>query len=193
MNAHILGQRIACIAAGIPFEMLEFHKAATEALEDPSQPGYGAFQRVVSKIAADIYAGAEKRSSFEYQLFEKLSKSATWYPEFDAFIEPVLIVLGQDFNAGIAEETAVEEGHRKSAAPALAAYAVGKGVAWSPALMQYLLGAGVAGGAATGGAYWALNRDAATDDADLTGLHAKIKHYNHLSGQITDQLAAKPV
>jgi hypothetical protein len=190
-DAFNFGVRLACINAGLPHKDLEFHKAASAALEDSAHPHYGVFDRVVCKLAAELYEQAGKAGCFEHCLYNGLSKAASWYPEFSDFTEPVFAVLGRDLNIRLHMQDLAEARVKEASAGALGAYALSKGLSWSPSLVEWLLGAGVAGGAGVGAASWALNRGATTDDADLQELKNRRDHYTKLTGQISDELAMK--
>ena len=183
-KAREFGIAIACARHNVSLENFEFIKAASETLEDPTHPQYGAFPRTVSALAADLYKAAGKELSVEYHLFDGLSKAAAWHPELDRFIDPVLITLGVDQAEALQDETRIVKSAGALALLPLAMQADAPVRAGLGGLMT-LAGAG---GAGLGALACGLQRHAQGDDDDIEAMKAKAKHYRQLTNEISQRL-----
>lgn len=189
---HQLGINIACAFAGITPAEFEFCKAASETVEAPGNAEvYG---RYMSRMAAGLYKEAGKMDTLEHFLYEELSKSAAWHQEFNAFIEPVEMALGRQYQANIKAEQESET-TKAANAGALNAYIggeiLGHGLSLTPAAAKALAALGVGIGGASGVMWHYLNRDANEDDDKLEAVKAKINQYDHITRDISHDLARK--
>jgi hypothetical protein len=189
MNAHQFGINLACVNAGITPLAFEFHKSAVEYRENPTTPGYGVFERGLAKFAAEMYAHCGQQDSIEYHVFDQLTKSATWYPQFNAYTDPVLETLGAALGEAVGQDHALQARVKSAGLHQGLIGALGeRALSWSPSLLQGLLAASAATGAGIGSIYWALNRHSTEDDADNEATQAKINHYSKLTKQISNRL-----
>jgi hypothetical protein len=152
------------------------------------EANYGALQKMVCKIASDVFDEAGRKYDFEYHFLKELSKSANWLPELDKYSDAVLMALGK-----VATEYEVQKGDdfkdgvvNKSAS--LLPKLIGMAGATTPELIKAMAAIGAAGGAATGGLYWLLNRDSQEDETESEAVKAKIDYYNRVSNEIKNQL-----
>ena len=188
-SAYQFGINLACVNAGIDPLNFEFHKSAVEHRENPSTPGYGVFERGLAKLAAGMYAGCGEMDSMEYHLFDQLTKSAEWYPQFNVFTDPVLSTLGEALGDAIGQDLQLQQNTKTAALHQGLLGALGeRALSWSPSLMQGLLMASAATGAGAGSMWWALNRDATQDDTDNAAMQTRIDHYGKLTKQISRRL-----
>lgn len=159
-----------------------------DTINNHKEANYGALQKMVCKIAADVFDEAGRKNEIEYHFLDRLSKAANWLPELDKYSDSVLMALGK-----IATEYEVQKGSDfkdevVSKSAGLLPKLIGVASATTPDLIKAYAALGTIGGAATGGLYWLLNRDTQEDESDSEAIKAKIDYYNRVSNEIKNQI-----
>lgn len=188
MNSNNYGIFMACAERQVPLAAYPLHKAAAEHLSNPRSENYGALEKMGAHIAAELYVSTGQMLSPEYCIFNNLRKVASWYPALDRFVEPVFNALCNEF-MGAAELTrAQDEAVKKASIGAILSNIVGKTITGGPAVAKMILAGGAAAGAGAGALYWGLNRDSMEDDDKTEAMKAKIKLYNRITREISEDM-----
>jgi hypothetical protein len=169
MKPASFGTLAACLAQDIPPGNFAEAVGICRGLKK-SGASSEAFAKQLAGFANDVYVQAGLESSLERHLFQELTKVAHWELEHFDFVEPVLLALSTVKSATTASGIT--------------------GIAME--LPKYLWGGAALTGGALGTLGWALNRDAATDDAKSKSLAARTQYYKNLAGEISRELHTSP-
>lgn len=183
-QARAWGCALACARHNITPQYAEFLKAANDTFEDTEHPFYGAFERTVSNLAAELYKQAGKELTVECQLFEQLSKAASWRPALNRFIDPVLETLAAGHARALQENQKLV---KDASALSMLPLAMNSDVPVRRGLGALMTLAAITG-AGLGTGYWALNRHATRDDDDIEEMKAKTQHYKEITNEISQRL-----
>lgn len=190
---HPYANIIAALFTGVNPETVEFHKSAAEVLQDYHEPNYGALQKVAATFARNAYASAGLDASYEFFLFDGLTKVSHWLPEYDHFTDPVFRLIANHWSDVVCEQAA-QESQEKSAAVAGILSGLGSLVAkGGPAAVKTLLTLGAATGAGAGALYWGLNRHATEDEDNIEAMKERLHHYNQITRELTQDLQRNSV
>lgn len=177
---------MACVRHELPLKEAIVVKAAaatTATYEDATA------NRLMCKIAADIFELAGAATSPERILFLKLASAPEWKQGYNQFSDAVYDVVGDLWRTRQAYDR--EMISKQAAMGALATGLARLGLAAGPSIIQTLPLMGVGAGAGAGALWWLANRHAEADDADNTALKAKVDYYKALSGDISAQLSRR--
>lgn len=189
---HRAGQKLAAMMYGSNSEDAATASGLVTAIDDVSNPGYGNFQRLMCKYAAEAFREAGQGASFEYCLFKEAAQAPQWFPEMDKLSNAVVNSLGVVYlDAQQDEHLAGREVVKNAAMGILAPSAVSL-VKKTPDLFKTVAGLGVAGGAGLGSLIWLMNRHSKQDSDKAEALRAKVKYYNKLTSQIKQELGEEP-
>jgi len=175
------GMKLACALQGASRSDLDVAAGAVEALD--ASTGY---KQALCGLARDFYDACGQAVTIQRNMYDLLSKSAQWDPEFDAASDCVLSAL-----AVVAPDINDADAQTKEAAmfsKGVLANMVGRGVATTPEVVKTLAAMGVGTGAGIGGLAWYLNRDVKEDNDDLEVMRARIDNYNRITQELTNQL-----
>lgn len=187
-----LGVKIAALVANkTPVELAAID-GFVSAVDDNTNPNYGALQKLTCKFAADAFEEAGRKSDITYHVYDQLSKYATWYPALDTFSDAALKAIGK-LSLECNKEAANNEKNEiakqaKNLLPELISFG-GESV---PELVKNMASIGTLGGGLAGGLYWLLNRHSNEDEDKAEVIKAKINYYNKLSDEIKNQLQQNP-
>lgn len=161
----ILGFAIASTAYGIPYETILEKKANWESgIKDEGT------QKLLAKIASTIVS--PEINNVEHTLYNVIGKTEGPLMGYtaDQLLGNAARVLGMQKNAGFLSGVANT-----------IAELAGKAAVTLPEMYKTLLLAGAGLGVAGGSAYWALNRAAENDDAEVEAKEEQAKHYRRVA------------
>lgn len=160
--------------------------------QNVTDPNYGSLQRMVCKVAADVFDEAGQKDDLTYHAMSKLATAPTWYPALDVFSDAALRALGV-VTKEVHDKQAHANNERTTEKAASSLLGLASRVSTAiPSSAKALAGMGAVGGGLAGGLYWLLNRDSAEDEADSEVVKAKIDYYNRLASEIKGQLKQTP-
>jgi hypothetical protein len=193
MTPEFYAQQLACLFQGVNPDEYYIHKAAAELLTDVRDPQYGQLSKMAAHIAANLYKAVGEEGSPEYCLFDQLRKSATWFPAFDEYTDPVLAALARDVQRTHTETRTVDEITKSAGVGAMLTGLVGGALKNAPMIGKFGLGMAAATGAGLGGLYWGLNRHANEDDAQTEALKERLNQYRKITNEISGDLQRKGI
>lgn len=186
-------ESIACLFEGVDPTLMPFLKGAAFVHDDDSVETYGAIQKMAAHFAANLYAAAGERLSFEYSLFDSLRKVAKWEEGYDRFTTPVLDVLTRVVADARLQECELEHVNKQAAVPGFLLNLLGTTAAAAPTVSKMLLGMGAATGAAAGGLTWGLNRHSSEDENKIEAMKERVNHYKRITREISEDLKRNAV
>lgn len=165
-----IGILVACAHAKVNPSVLPvltgFHSGMRKAA------GADQMGRDMAGLARDIFVAAGRSDSLEAHIYDQLTKVAHWEPVHFDFLRPVYSALG-----GVAPELGLEKKAEDG---------------WLGSVLKNMFGAAVIGGGALGTLHWAVNRDAAADDAKSKSLMARTDLYRRMADEISQELKDNP-
>lgn len=192
MTPTLLGQNIACLFHDVDPRGFKHHQGVAEHLENWRSPDYGQLSKMAASFAANCYQAVDD-TGVEFQLYNLLRKQATWYPAFDQFTDPVLDVIARNLGEDFADKAAAEDLDKQAAVRGILAGLAGKSLTATPTAVKFVMGAGAAAGAGAGALYWAMNRHSSEDEANIEAMKVKLKHYNKITREISEDLRRRGV
>jgi hypothetical protein len=151
--------------------------------------------RQTAKLAADIFEAADLVDDPCFSLYHEMSKSAAWHPIFETYLEPFLEGV-KKASEDIASEDRREGWHKLAEAGWFESMVnlIRGGKTISKEVLAGLAGLGVLGGAATGAASWALEKDidpVATNEPSLAATNEALRRRRDYYRAIAEETKAR--